>query len=123
VIMVASLLPESSPPMAAIDRLAINDVLLHFVAYGILSLLPSLRERRRVAVVLALCSLVLGLGLEVAQGLVGGRTSSLSDLSGNVAGVLCGSVPILWIRRGRARRRQAADLTVQHGTTWRVSRR
>ena len=73
-VVVGSLLPATSPVMAAVGRLHVSDKVLHFAAYLALSLLPVIgfRDRRR-GVVAGLSMFLLGLFLEGAQHFAPGR--------------------------------------------------
>jgi len=88
IIAVGSLLPRSSPAVAALDP--VDDWLLHFGAYALLAFLPTLHEERLIAAALAVTSGALGAVLEFAQRHVPGRDFELIDVASNVAGVICG---------------------------------
>ncbi len=98
-VVAGSVSPGSSPPMVAVDRLGIPDEILHFFPYCLLALLPSLHESRRVAIGAGLAALVIGAALELAQTAIADREFGVTDLAANTAGVICGFVPPLYLRR------------------------
>ncbi|MFC7135578.1 VanZ family protein [Halobaculum litoreum] len=110
-VVVASLLPGPSAaggeptPDAAPPG---TDLVLHAagyaaVAYAMARALPA-RDRRRDALVplagVVVAAVALGAGVELAQGLVPGRTPSVLDAVANAVGALAG---VLWWRRRRRR--------------------
>ncbi len=98
-VVAGSALPGSSSPMVAVDRFGVPDELLHFLPYCLLALLPSLNEDRRVAIGAALVALAIGAVLELAQTAIVDRQFGVTDLAANTAGVICGFVPPLYLRR------------------------
>ena len=90
-VIAGELAPSGSPLMGAVGRLQINDKVLHFCAYLLLSCLPAIgfRDRRR-GIVMGLSMFVLGLLLEGAQHFSPGRSVELGDVAANGAGVGCG---------------------------------
>ena len=98
-VVVGSLLPATSPVLAAVGRLHVSDKVLHFAAYLALSLLPVIgfRDRRR-GVVAGLSMFLLGLVLEGAQHFAPGRAVEVGDVLANGAGVSCGTLLGLPIR-------------------------
>ena len=98
-VVVGSLLPATSPVMAAVGRLHVSDKVLHFGGYLALSLLPVIgfRDRRR-GVVAGLSMFILGLVLEGAQHFAPGRAVEVGDVLANGAGVSCGTLLGLPIR-------------------------
>ena len=90
-VVIGSLLPAASPLMVDIGRLRINDKVMHFGAYLVLSLLPVIgfRDRRR-GIVAGLSMFVLGLLLEDGQHFSPGRAVEFGDVIANGAGVSCG---------------------------------
>jgi VanZ family protein len=90
---IGSLSPGESPLMGAVSRRHINDKVLHFCAYVVLSSLPVVGFRNRwKGIVAGLLMFVLGSLLEVAQHFSPGRTADLGDAVANGAGVGCGVV-------------------------------
>jgi VanZ family protein len=86
-----SLLPVTSPPILAIERLEINDKGLHFLTYLALAILPGLAfGNRRRAWQAAGTMFLLGVLLEAAQSFAPGRGVEPGDLLANTAGILCG---------------------------------
>ena len=90
-----SLLPDVGPP-AVFDH---ADLAAHCIAYAWLALLPRLALRREDRA-WAWRMLLLGLGLELLQGLTPYRSLSLWDMVANTAGVALGC----WLG-GQIRRR------------------
>ena len=98
-VVVGSILPATSPMMAAVGRLPVSDKVRHFCAYVALSSLPVIRFRgRRRGIIAGLSMFVLGLLLEATQHFSPGRAVELSDVIANGAGVGCGALLGLPIR-------------------------
>lgn len=89
-VIVGSLLPDSSPPLQALNALQVNDKLEHFLVYAVLAFLPTLHEKRQTFIVMALAMIVMGVGLEFGQRLVEGRAFEIGDMVADACGVLCG---------------------------------
>jgi VanZ family protein len=87
-VVIGSLLPAASPVMVDIGRLHINDKVMHFSAYLVLSLLPVIgfRDRRR-GLMAGLSMFVLGVLLEGGQHFSPGRAVELGDVVANGMGV------------------------------------
>jgi VanZ family protein len=98
-VVIGSLLPAASPLMVDIGRLHINDKVMHFGAYLVLSLLPVIgfRDRRR-GIVAGLSMFLLGVLMEAGQHFSPGRAVELGDVIANGAGVSCGALLGLPIR-------------------------
>jgi VanZ family protein len=110
-VVVGSLLPGSSPVMAAVGRLQVSDKVLHFGAYLGLAVLPVMgfRERGR-GVAAGLSMFVLGVLLEEGQHWAPGRSVELGDVIANGLGVGCGVVGgIFTAETLRTRRRRGPD--------------
>lgn len=92
----ASLLPVTSPPIQAIERLEVSDKLLHLLVYLALAFLPGIAfGNRRRAFQSAAAMFLLGVLLELAQNFAPGRGVELDDLLANTAGILCGLIAAL----------------------------
>lgn len=92
-VMIGSLLPASSPVMTVVGKLPLTDKALHFTAYLALATIAALaRPGFRAALWYAIGLALLGAVLELAQGLVPGRTPELGDEGANVLGCACGIV-------------------------------
>ena|SRR5579872_4613521 len=89
-VIVGSLLPSNSSPMILLNRLPVSDKIEHFFAYFVLTFLPTIHERRRLAVVAAIGALTLGVGLEYAQLYSGWRDFETGDMLADAIGVFCG---------------------------------
>jgi VanZ family protein len=90
VVIVMSVLPESAPPIELLSHF--SDKLMHFIAYGVLGLLPVLAlESRPAAAAAVLAMVVLGFALEGVQALVPGRSFDLLDFAADNLGVLSGA--------------------------------
>jgi len=99
-VVVGSLLPASSPVMRAVERLPVNNKVLHFCAYTSGALLATIALRCRPAAVLAAIAMILlGVGLEFGQKLVPGRECEIRDMFINGFGVLSGTAIGLLSRR------------------------
>lgn len=104
---VAGLIAVSLIPGKALPRLYGLDLLYHSLAYASLSALAAAGYPDKRKAALAMAGLVcLGLFLEIAQGMVPGRSGSLADAIANAIGT--GGVALLWwtwLRRRTADRR------------------
>ena len=90
-VVAGSLLPATSPVMAAVGRLHVSDKVLHFCAYLALSSLPVIGFRdRRAGIAAGLAMFVLGVLLEAGQQFSPGRAAELGDVIADGAGVSCG---------------------------------
>lgn len=99
-VIVGELAPGASPLMGAVGRLHINDKVLHFGAYLLLSSLPVIGfGNRRRGIVMGLWMFVLGLLLEGAQHFSPGRSVEFGDVAANGAGVGCGLLLAPYISR------------------------
>lgn len=98
-VVIGSVLPVTSPAMAAVGRLHISDKVFHFCAYVALALLPVIgfcgRQR---GIVAGLSMFFLGLLLEATQQFAPGRAVEFRDVLANGAGVSCGTLLGLPIR-------------------------
>ena len=101
VVIVASLLPSSSLPMRALDRLKISDKLEHALAYFVLALLPTLHERRAFIAVAAVGAAGLGVALEYGQLYSGWRDFEVGDMIADAVGVCIGVATGLPLRSSR----------------------
>src|ERR1035437_7829137 len=98
-VVIGSLLPAASPVMVDIDRLHVNDKVMHFCAYLAMSFLPVIGFRdRRPGIVAGLSMFVLGILMEAGQHFSPGRAVELGDVLANGAGVSCGALLGLPIR-------------------------
>jgi VanZ family protein len=92
VVVIGSLLPGESAPMAALESLRINDKAQHVLAYTALALLPALHERRRALAFIAPGLVALGILLEFGQLFSPGRSFELGDMAADAVGVIAGSL-------------------------------
>jgi hypothetical protein len=90
-VVIGSLLPAASPVIVDIGRLRINDKVMHFCAYLVLSTLSVIgfRDRRR-GLMAGLSMFLLGVLLEGGQHFSPGRAVELGDVMANGCGVSCG---------------------------------
>ena len=94
-LIAASIIPSLSPPSAHY-----LDLVIHFSVYVVLAALPAaLLGRLRLVVPLGVLLAGVGLGIEIAQSYVPGRSSSELDLFANCLGVLLGLAVGRWLRR------------------------
>jgi VanZ family protein len=92
---VAGLMPQLSPP-GEYEA----DKFIHIGVFFCLGLPPALMMKQGAARWSALLLVALmGLGVEIAQNFVHGRTGSLSDLMADLVGVAMAIVLTLWLRR------------------------
>jgi VanZ family protein len=108
IVVVGSLLPERELTKVMAFLPDISDKVQHFGAYLGLAILAVLgHQRLKGGVALALCMILLGIGLEFAQAWSPGRTPDVFDALANACGVVCGlacTVPIKVAARNRANR-------------------
>ncbi len=109
-VVAGSLAPGTSPLMDTVDQLEINDKVLHYGAYLVLSALPVIGfAKRRRGILAGLAMFLLGWVLEGAQSFVPGRSVEFADAMVNGAGTLSGvglvSVVTRFLDRRRMRRR------------------
>ena len=98
-VVVGSVLPATSPVMAAVGRMHVSDKVLRFCAYLALSLLPVIGFRdRQKGIVVGLSMFLLSVALETGQHFAPGRAVELGDVIANGAGVSCGTLLGLPIR-------------------------
>lgn len=90
VVVIASLLPSNSPAMRALGRLHISDKIEHFIAYTVLSFLPTIHERKRFILGAAIGAAVLGVLLEYGQLWSGWRDFEYGDMLADSVGVCFG---------------------------------
>jgi VanZ family protein len=74
--------------MRALDRLQINDKVLHFSAYMVLAFVPAIHERR--PFVAAIGAVALGIALEFAQLVSGWRDFEIGDMIADAMGAFIG---------------------------------
>ena len=99
-VVIGSLLPAASPVMVDIGRLQINDKVIHFGAYLALSFLPVIGfGDRRLGLKAGLSMFLLGVLMEAGQHFSPGRAVELGDVLANGAGVGCGTLLALPLRR------------------------
>lgn len=90
VVVVASLLPSSSLPMRALNRLHLSDKFEHFAAYAVLAFLPAIHERKGFIIGAALGAVGLGVVLEYGQLFSGWRDFEFRDMLADAVGVCFG---------------------------------
>jgi VanZ family protein len=109
-----SLLPASSPPLQAMIHG--NDKLKHFAAYAVLTFLPSLHERPKVIIWIAVAVMAMGVGLEFGQLLAEGRQFEVEDMVadsyGAVAGIIVGLPSRSWIPRTKTLQSESAKNSI-----------
>lgn len=92
-VIIGSLLPATSPLIAAVGRLHVSDKVWHFLAYVTLSVLPVIGfSSRKMGVLLGLSMFLLSLLLEGGQQFMPGRAIELGDMAANSAGVCFGTL-------------------------------
>lgn len=106
------LLPHSASPSVP-SQLQPNDKFLHVVTFFLLSLIfywiPDTTRRRTLQLTLIVCTVVLGIGSEIVQGILpNGRSFDPFDLLANIVGSL-GAVGLCsWYHRRMLDRRRKA---------------
>lgn len=96
VVATGELLPGNSSAMRLISETAVNDKVLHGCAYAVLAFVPAIGLRWQLAVVAVVLAELGGIGLELAQRWVPGRSCDFYDVLANTAGLACGS-SIAWL--------------------------
>jgi VanZ family protein len=76
--------------MRALNSFHLSDTVEHFCAYACLVFLPALHERRPFILLAATGAILLGVSLEFAQHVIGGRYLQISDMEANTAGAFAG---------------------------------
>lgn len=92
-VIIGELAPATSHLMRTVYALHINDKVLHFSAYLLLSVLPAISfSNRRRGIAAAVLMALLGILLEGGQHFSPGRDVSLGDVLANNIGVICGLI-------------------------------
>ena len=92
-VVIGTLLPATSPVMAAVGRMYISDKVLHFCAYLALSLLPVIGfQNHRIGIVAGLSMFLLGILMEAGQHVSPCRAVELVEVIANCVGVSCGAL-------------------------------
>ncbi len=97
-VTVGELLPGNSAIMQAVAATHINDKILHFGAYCLLTLVPVAVFRRSNAILCLFGLVLMGGALELLQQLVPGRSCDIADEIANTAGVAAGAVVVYCFR-------------------------
>ena len=92
VVAIGELLPGDSTPMVLIAETSISDKVLHSCAYAALAIVPVLGFRRSRAILGVVLAEVIGVGLEIAQLWVPGRSCDFYDVLANTVGLICGCI-------------------------------
>lgn len=99
-VIVGTLVPATSPLIAALIPLHVTDFMKHVYAYAALASLMTLacrdRQRRMIA---SLATFALGILLELAQHFSPGRSVEFEDVAANGLGVVSGTGIVLVIRK------------------------
>jgi len=109
IVVTASLLPSTSFPMRAMDRLHISDKLQHVAAYAVIALLPAIHEKRKVLIAAAIGAVALGILLEFGQLYSGWRDFDVMDMVADAAGVAVGVAAGVVLRSTARVRRALGD--------------
>lgn len=96
--VVSELLPGDSSPIVALSAFHVNDKFIHFSTYAVIALVPAYGLRFRTAASCVVTTELVGIGLEVAQLFVRGRSCDPYDLLANTVGVLAGMSVALFAR-------------------------
>jgi VanZ family protein len=98
-VVIGELAPGASPLMRVIYTLRVNNKVLHFGAYLVLSLLPVIGfANRRRGIATGVLMALLGVALEGGQAFSPGRDVSWGDIFANNLGVICGLLAGLPLR-------------------------
>ena len=102
--MVAAIFWLSLTPSPPPIDMAAGDKLVHFAAYGTLMFwFCGLYPKTRTRLLHGIAFIVMGVGLEVLQGMLGYRTYDVLDMIANSVGVLLGAAAAALIRLRRSR--------------------
>jgi hypothetical protein len=85
------LLPGNSRTIVLLSTANISDKVLHMTAYALLALLPAVAFRAGTALLFVMITELIGVALEVAQGVVPGRSCEPTDVVANTVGLLVGA--------------------------------
>ncbi len=109
-VVIGTLSSGDSALMGTVGRLHIDDKVLHFCAYAVLSFLAvtGFRDRRR-GIAAGLSMFIVGCLLELAQHFSPGRSVDFGDAMANGGGVCCGVLLAPVIGRMIPLRRAASD--------------
>ncbi len=98
VVVLASLLPANSMPLVLLGRLHIWDKAEHYFAYLVLTLLPSVHERRVIMFLAAAGAITLGIAMEYGQLYSGWRDFEMGDILADTMGAFSGAAAGIPIR-------------------------
>ena len=90
VVIIGSLLPSDSLPIRTLEHLPLSDKIEHVMLYAVLTFLPTIHERRKHVIAIALGAIALGIGLEYAQLFTGWREFEIGDMVADAVGVCLG---------------------------------
>ena len=90
IVVIGSLLPETSSAIQALNRLKISDKIEHFAAYAVLAFLPAIHERPKFTVAAVIGAIALGVILEFGQLYSGWRNFEIGDMLADAAGACFG---------------------------------
>jgi len=101
---------------STIPTISQSDKVLHFVTFFLLTIcfywILETNKRRNLQLTLLVCTLVLGVGSEVAQGLLpNGRAFDIFDIAANIAGSLAGLGASLWYHKRMLERKRIGKPT------------
>ncbi len=96
-----SLMPGSATPISLLSSIPGGDKFGHMSAYCALAFVPTLHERRYIALAFILVGLTLGVMMEIAQRLVPSRTFDWYDVLANISGLAIGTCCAAYIRARR----------------------
>ena len=88
--IVSELLPGDSAPMMALSVTHVNDKVLHFSAYAVVTFIPVFGLRLSTAMGCIITTELVGIGLEFTQLFVRQRSCDPYDMAANTAGVIAG---------------------------------
>lgn len=92
IVATGELLPADNAAMELISETAISDKILHGCAYAALGFVPVLGFHRRRAIFSLIFAELMGMGLELGQLLVPGRSCDASDVLANTIGLVGGGL-------------------------------
>lgn len=98
-VVVGSLLPESSTPIRLLNDTGLSDKVDHILAYAALAFLPVLSESRRRLVLYLVLVAALGIALEFLQELTPDRSFELADMRADFLGIALGCLAAFPFRR------------------------
>jgi VanZ family protein len=108
-VIAGELLPPNSRALMFLSNALVSDKFMHFSAYAVLALIPTIGLQFTTAIPFIVASELMGVGLEFAQLLVPNRSCDPYDAAANTAGVIAGTGLAIAIRSRIIREEQSVS--------------